>query len=99
MKRVICSVVVAVAAVLGAYAHDVISIEKKGEVTVEKIEHCYIIRKHEGKYAYVIRYKGVNDEWQDVYVTEVSSGVYYGYESDGNYRIIAKKTTDIATRN
>lgn len=99
MKRVICSVVVAVATMLGAYAHDVISIEKKGEVTVEKIEHCYLMKKHSDGSTYVIRYMGANDEWQDVYVTEVSSGVYYGYESDGNYRIIAKKTTDIATHN
>ena len=96
MKRTICSMVVTLATIAGAFAHDVISISTKDNVTIEHIEHCYIIRKHEGKYAYVIRYKHADDKYHDVYVTEIASGVYYGYESDGNYRIVADKTTDIA---
>lgn len=99
MKRTICSMVVALATVFGAFAHDVISIEQFDDVTITKLEHCYLMKKDSEGRTYVIRYKDIDNKWHDSYVIEVASGVYYGYESDGNYRIIARKTTDIATQN
>ena len=98
MRRTICSMVVAVATVLGVFAHDIISIEKKGDVTIEHIEHCYLITQHQDGSTYVIRYKRLDEQYHDTYVIEICSGVYEGYESDGNYRIIAKRTTNIAVK-
>ena len=102
MKKAICSMVVAIATVVGAFAHDVIT---KNVVTKNV---AYAMKKHgDDDSIYVIRVQE-QGEWHDWYVIEdkelndfnaahnKSLRQFYGYED--NTLIIVRELRDIAIK-
>ena len=96
MKKTICSMVVAMATVVGAFAHDVVTKDV-----------AYAMKKHSDNSIYVIRVHE-SDGWHDWYVTEdkelndfnaahgKSLRQFYGYED--NTLILIRNLTDIAVK-
>lgn len=96
MKKTICSMVVAMATVVGVFAHDVVTKDV-----------AYAIKKHSDDSIYVIRVHE-SEGWHDWYVTEdkelndfnaahgKSLRQFYGYED--NTLILIRNLTDIAVK-